>query len=255
MGGDFEFWHERLDVYRRALKFAAVADEMLCELDVPIAAVDHLFRASESIAENIVTGNASWSAEIKRHHLAIACGSALECAGCLDICCVRKVIDGKACRVQKLEIRRIVQMLVGLIRTRSDKVMESTDRKSASEMRGDILFDHERLDLYQQALEFVRWFDAVVQSHALPIRRVKRLDALSPSIVLNIAEGNGRFDSADHRQFIQIAHQSALKSAVAIDLMVSKREINGGPARDAKRMLRRIAQMLVGMRGYLTENA
>ena len=73
--------------------------------------------------------------------------------------------------------------------------------------------------------------------------------------VLNIAEGNGRIGSRDHRTFIDIAHRSALKSAVVIDLMISKNELDIDIGKIGKRMLGRIVKMALAMRGYLETDA
>ena len=63
-------------------------------------------------------------------------------------------------------------------------------------------FDHERLDVYQHALDFLALADATVA--ALPRGRGHLADQLaraSTSIVLNIAEGAGKFSKADKRRY------------------------------------------------------
>ena len=59
-------------------------------------------------------------------------------------------------------------------------------------------FDHERLDVYQLSLDFVALADDVVEH--LPRGRSHLADQLAraaTSIVLNIAEGAGKFSKAD----------------------------------------------------------
>jgi four helix bundle protein len=250
------FWHEKLHVYQRSLAFYSWAEEAILSRPQGIAATDHLDRAAESILESIVSANSSWSDDVKRNHFGIAYGSTLECAACLDIHSIRGALQADACVGGKRELRRIVQMLVGLIRAEKQELREEdADWEPEGESAARPYFDHERLDVYQLALEFVHWGDTLIGKDEPQTRRARRLDLLSTSIVLNVAEGNGRFGALDHRRFIDIAHQSALKSVVAIDLMVARRQIGAGEAHTARLMLSRIVGMLLGLRGDLQRQA
>ena len=63
-------------------------------------------------------------------------------------------------------------------------------------------FDHERLDVYQVALDFLTLADDVCEK--LPRGRGHLADQLtraSTSIVLNIAEGSGKFSRPDKRRY------------------------------------------------------
>ena len=69
-------------------------------------------------------------------------------------------------------------------------------------MRG---FDHERLDAYQVALDFVVLTDVVVGS--APRGRAYLVDQLqraATSICLNIAEGAGEFAARDKARFYRM---------------------------------------------------
>jgi four helix bundle protein len=246
------FWHEKLDVYRLTLAFASRLDALLLDGGEAIAAVDHLCRATESILVNLANGNATWSPEQKQVCFGTACGSGLECAACLDVCCARQVLSFDVTLQQKRELQRVVQMLVGLVRSQQGKVREdgaTWDSSSAKCM--EVLFSHERLDVYQTGLEFVRWVDKTCREHTLARSRSAALDDLSTSVVLNIAEGNGRFTARDHRQFADIAHRAALKSAVTLDMMAARKEIPEEHCASGKELLGRIVKMLLAMRGYL----
>ncbi len=78
---DISFDHERLDVYRVAIEFAAWAGELLegplaeCKLN----AVSQLERASTSIPLNLAEGNGKRSAKDRCRYLDSARGSAFEC--------------------------------------------------------------------------------------------------------------------------------------------------------------------------------
>lgn len=245
------FWHEKLDVYNLALAFASRSEAWIQGCPREIAAADHLGRAAESVLENIVNANASWSRTSRRQSLGVACGSALECAACLDIFRIKRLIAPELCHAEKSELRRIVQMLVRLHQSQHSAVREAEDVICGTQPSTHLFFDHERLDVYQLALAFVAWADQLAHDGNVSLRRINRLDELSTSVVLNIAEGNGRFKEFDHRQFIEIARQSALKSVVVVDLMMAKKEVESERGRSAKDMLSRMVKMLLGMRGYL----
>lgn len=53
-----------------------------------------------------------------------------------------------------------------------------------------------------------------------------QLDRASTSIPLNIAEGNGKFTSADRCRFFDNARGSALESAACLDVMIAKQFVD-----------------------------
>jgi four helix bundle protein len=67
------------------------------------------------------------------------------------------------------------------------------------------------------------------------------------SIVLNIAEGNGKQPSPDRRRFLQIAYGSALECAGALDILVVCGVLKEEQIMPAKHLLARIVAMLVKM--------
>ena len=80
-------------------------------------------------------------------------------------------------------------------------------------------FDHERLDAYQVAIDFVALVDDVVES--LPRGRghiADQLQRASLSVALNIAEGAGEFSSKDKKGFYRMALRSATESAAILDV-------------------------------------
>ena len=118
------FDHEKLDVYRVALEFAAWAFEVSSGLDgLSRHARDQLLRASQSIPLNIAEGNGKRSPKDRRRFFEIARGSATECAAILDILVFQNVLsDEDAIRAKELLIR-IVSMLTRLTET-GDRVKE-----------------------------------------------------------------------------------------------------------------------------------
>ncbi|MBN1558593.1 MAG: four helix bundle protein [Lentisphaerae bacterium] len=115
-----ELDHERLDVYRVALDFAAWAytvSRSLKGLDRP--ARDQLLRASQSIALNIAEGCGKVPPADRGRFLQIAGGSARECGAILDILNRCGVLDHETVRKGKGLLVRIVAMLTRMIARRN----------------------------------------------------------------------------------------------------------------------------------------
>ncbi|PYM01658.1 MAG: four helix bundle protein [Verrucomicrobia bacterium] len=115
------FDHEKLDVYREAIKFCGWVGEFLASISAKAAAKDQLDRASTGIPLNIAEGNGKFSARDRARFFEMARGSALECAACLDVLLVRKLTKEELMAAQKEHLVRIVEMLVGLLRRFSDR--------------------------------------------------------------------------------------------------------------------------------------
>jgi four helix bundle protein len=109
------------------------------------------------------------------------------------------------------------------------------------------IFDHEKLEVYQEALRFVAWIEPILQSMpgTAPIRL--QLDRASISIVLNIAEGNGKFTGADRCRFFDISRGSALECAAGLDILAIKFGTPDQELLKGKESLRKIVSMVVGL--------
>lgn len=123
-------------------------------------------------------------------------------------------------------------------------------------MTSETWFDHEKLDVYREAIAFVAWLSPVLESMTR-IGDVKdQLDRASTSIALNIAEGNGKYSPRDRCRFFDTAHGSALECAAGLDSLVAKGKLAVSDIRPGKERLQRIVRMLMGLikrnsdRGY-----
>ena len=122
----------------------------------------------------------------------------------------------------------------------------STQRVGQSGRRSGMAFDHEQLDVYRLGLEFLVLAERVIQS--LPKGRSHLADQLtraSISIVLNVAEGAGKFSKGDKRRYYLAARGSATESAALLDVYLRLEltsEVDHGAG---KQMLERIVAMLV----------
>ena len=110
-----------------------------------------------------------------------------------------------------------------------------------------IYFDHEKLDVYHEAIAFCAWTGELLNSISAKAAAKDQLDRPSTSIPLNIAEGNGKFSSKDRARFLEIARGSALECAAALDVLVARKLATTDRIEIAKESLVRIVQMLMGM--------
>lgn len=242
-----EFGHEKLRVYQKAIGFVALCEDYLQALPSGVSVADHLARASESIPQNIAEGNGRRSSKERLRSFDVAYGSSLECAGALAICRTRDFITGEQAGKGKQMLSEIVRMLVGLRCSQTPMVQENR-----TEYRVDPetpYFSHETLDVYQTSLGFIRWSHDFVANHQLAARHAAQIDKTSTSIVLNIAEGNGRFSVLEHTRFLDLAHRAALRAASCLEVVVAKGATAPGEITDGKGLLRRIVSMLVVMKG------
>ena len=104
------FQCERLDVYRIAVKFHRSL--------IPLRQVrgaadlrDQILRASESIVLNIAEGAGRFGGDDKRRFYCIASGSAMECAGGLELLHSRNILSDTGYQARRDLLIRIVQML------------------------------------------------------------------------------------------------------------------------------------------------
>jgi four helix bundle protein len=105
-------------------------------------------------------------------------------------------------------------------------------------------FHHEKLTVYQRALEFAAWSQDLIESLTEKTSTRDHLERSGDSIALNIAKGNGKFLKKDHARFFQIAHGSALESAACLDLLVAQRCCPRDGIVSRKAILEEIVKML-----------
>ena len=135
------FDHEKLDVYQEAIAFCGWIGELLSQISAKAAAKDHLDRASTSLPLNIAQGNGKFSTVDRARFLEIARGSALECAACLDVLAVRKLVAAERILPAKERLVRIVNMLMGMLKRfpgraeflREDEGLYAIDREHEQE--------------------------------------------------------------------------------------------------------------------------
>ena len=84
---------QRLDVYQRAIEFLALVYDIVDKLPKGHSdRADQLVRAGESVVRNIAEGAGRWSEADSSKHYKIARGEAIQCAACLDVLKLRKLV-------------------------------------------------------------------------------------------------------------------------------------------------------------------
>lgn len=116
-----------------------------------------------------------------------------------------------------------------------------------SENKKEYYFDHEKLHVYQKALTFIQFSHRILSRIQYKLEIKDQLDRASISILLNIAEGNGKFSSKDRCRFFDISMGSTLESSACFDILYVKNLINDDEKKTGKEMLNEIVAMLIGL--------
>ncbi len=106
-------------------------------------------------------------------------------------------------------------------------------------------FDHERLDVYRIAIDYVAWSYRIAKSLNGPERHARdQWLRAAQSIPLNIAEGNGKQSLKDKNRFFEIARGSALECAAIHDVLFAMEVVDSDLNQIGKNELKRIVAML-----------
>jgi four helix bundle protein len=81
------------------------------------------------------------------------------------------------------------------------------------------MFDFEKLDIYRKAKVFNSSIRKLIRSRKFDRNTIDQLYRASFSIVLNIAEGSGRFSKRDRRNFFVIARSSVFECVAILDVL------------------------------------
>ena len=111
-----------------------------------------------------------------------------------------------------------------------------------------VLLDHEKLTVYQTAIEFVILADEVIEH--LPRGRVYLSDQLQRaalSIPLNIAEGAGEYAVDEKARFYRMAKRSATECAGVLDVCQRLRLVEENRYMKGRELLIGIVSMLIKM--------
>jgi four helix bundle protein len=110
------------------------------------------------------------------------------------------------------------------------------------------IFDHEKLDVYQAAVELVILVDDVIEH--FPRGRSYLTDQLQravTSVPLNIAEGAGEYSENEKVRFYRMARRSATECASIFDICWRVGIIEKAKYLKSRELLMRIVAMLTKM--------
>jgi four helix bundle protein len=109
-------------------------------------------------------------------------------------------------------------------------------------------FDHEKLEVYQVAREFLVLVTGLL-TRKLPRDLRDQFDRATSSILFNIGEGAGKTARADKQRSYEIARGSTTEAATQLDLLNIRGFITDQQYQQARALLVRVAQMLARMCG------
>lgn len=108
-------------------------------------------------------------------------------------------------------------------------------------------FDHEKLRAYQEALRFVAWVEPIIEKLPAKLGARDQLDRASTSIVLNIAEGNGKRSHPDRCRYLDTSRGSALECAACLDVLVARRKLGVEEIAAGKTILLGVVSLVSGL--------
>jgi four helix bundle protein len=112
----------------------------------------------------------------------------------------------------------------------------------------ETMFDHERLDVYCVAIDYVAFSFEIAKSLSGMSRQARdQWLRAAQSIPLNIAEGNGKQSLRDKNRYFEIARGSALECAAIHDVLRVCAAIQDDANWQGKAVLKRIVSMLTRM--------
>src|SRR5437879_5602133 len=111
-------------------------------------------------------------------------------------------------------------------------------------MTTEILLPHEKLLAYQLA---IRLLGQVQEMRVVDAKLRDQLLRAAKSVCLNIAEGVGRFSTADKKRVYAIARGECCESAAAIDIARSAGECDPEQGRAARETAGRVYALLTGL--------
>jgi four helix bundle protein len=109
------------------------------------------------------------------------------------------------------------------------------------------MFDFEKLDIYIKAKGFNSEIRILLKTTKLDPTTKDQLRRASFSVVLNIAEGSGRFSKSDRRNFYVISRSSIFECIAILDVLKDERVLEVSQYQDFYNKAEEISKMLFAM--------
>ncbi len=234
-----KFSYQNLRVYEDMIRTISLAEEIVSGWDSVHAISDHFSRASEGslvcLAEACRTRQTSDRIEAGGYSM----GSILECAGCFDIAVCKSLCSQDNSNEVKQAFASVFRQLHALRRS-----WQVNEVRENSPSYGKVhFFNHEKLQAYELALQVNRDIASWHILDRLPRSEFRKVDEAATSIVLNIAEGNGRFPHLDHSRFLEIANRATTKLAARLEICAIRGSITPSEAAEIIGLLVQIDKM------------
>lgn len=88
------------------------------------------------------------------------------------------------------------------------------------------MFPFQKFEVYNKAKHYKHEISLLIKSQKIEEPLRSQINRASLSIVLNIAEGSGRFSKADRRNFFVIARSSIFECVAALDILLEEKSID-----------------------------
>ena len=236
------FSYQNLRVYEDMIQAISLGEEIASGWDSVHAITDHFARASEGALLCFAESRRKRQTPARTEALGHGLGSILECAACFDISTCKSRVSQEKCNEVKTMLSSVFRQLYALRRSwQCEGALQLRER--AVEYGESAVFHHEGLKTYQLALQVNRDIASWRFVERLPRSDFRRIDEAATSIVLNIAEGNGRFAHLDHSRFLDIANQATTKAAARLEISAIRGRISSDEADKLVRLLVQIDNM------------
>ena len=109
------------------------------------------------------------------------------------------------------------------------------------------MFDFEKLEVYAKSKQFNAVVSLFLEHTRVSKNKKDQLERAAFSIMLNIAEGTGRFTKPDKKNFYIIARGSAFECVAIFDYFSDQKVIDQEMYREYYSMLEEISKMLYAL--------
>ena len=109
------------------------------------------------------------------------------------------------------------------------------------------MFDFEKLEVYSRAKLFNSAISSFLENANLSRNKSDQLERAAFSIMLNIAEGTGRFTKPDKKNFYIIARGSAFECVAILDYLADQKAIKQDTFMEFYSVLEEISKMLYSL--------
>lgn len=110
-------------------------------------------------------------------------------------------------------------------------------------------FPFQKLTVYQKTLDWIDEMETLLEQPQKPISHAQKdqLSRAGMSILLNLAEGNGRWHKAEKRNFFWISRGSVFECVAVLEILRRRNRINEAQYQHHYSKLDELGKMLTGL--------